>query len=83
MLDLNGAADPIEDYLAALQLLEGAARNVDVLVPATSRSADLISYASGSNRIARTCMRCLTAMSRRPTGRPIGQGGLALGGRRA
>ena len=33
MLDLNGTADPIEDYLAALRLLEGAAGNVDVLVP--------------------------------------------------
>jgi glyoxylase-like metal-dependent hydrolase (beta-lactamase superfamily II) len=33
MLDLNGAADPIEDYLAALRLLEGVADDVDVLVP--------------------------------------------------
>ena len=33
MLDLNGTADPIEDYLAALRLLEDAAGNVDVLVP--------------------------------------------------
>ena len=33
MLDLNGTADPIEDYLAALRLLEGAADDVDVLVP--------------------------------------------------
>ena len=32
MLDLS-AADPIEDYLAALRLLEGAAGDVDVLVP--------------------------------------------------
>ena len=32
MLDLN-AADPIEDYLIALRLLEGAADDVDVLVP--------------------------------------------------
>jgi len=32
-LDLNGAADPIEDYLAALQLLEGAVDDVDVVVP--------------------------------------------------
>jgi glyoxylase-like metal-dependent hydrolase (beta-lactamase superfamily II) len=32
MLDLN-AADPIEDYLAALRLLEGVADDVDVLVP--------------------------------------------------
>ena len=32
MLDLR-AADPIKDYLAALRLLEGAANDVDVLVP--------------------------------------------------
>ena len=32
LLDLN-AADPIEDYLAALRLLGGAAGDVDVLVP--------------------------------------------------
>jgi glyoxylase-like metal-dependent hydrolase (beta-lactamase superfamily II) len=33
MLDLNGTADPVEDYLAALLLLEGAAGDADVLVP--------------------------------------------------
>jgi glyoxylase-like metal-dependent hydrolase (beta-lactamase superfamily II) len=33
MLDLNDTADPIEDYLAALRLLEGEAGDVDVLVP--------------------------------------------------
>jgi glyoxylase-like metal-dependent hydrolase (beta-lactamase superfamily II) len=33
MLDLNDAAHPIEDYLAALRLIEGAAGDVDVLVP--------------------------------------------------
>ena len=32
MLDLNDTADPIEDYLAALRLIEGAAGDVDVLV---------------------------------------------------
>jgi glyoxylase-like metal-dependent hydrolase (beta-lactamase superfamily II) len=32
MLDLNGAADPIEDYLIALRLLEGVA-DVDVVIP--------------------------------------------------
>jgi glyoxylase-like metal-dependent hydrolase (beta-lactamase superfamily II) len=32
MLDLN-AADPIEDYLAALRLLEGVADDVDVVIP--------------------------------------------------
>jgi len=33
MLDLNDTADPIEDYLAALRLLESAAGEVDALVP--------------------------------------------------
>jgi glyoxylase-like metal-dependent hydrolase (beta-lactamase superfamily II) len=33
LLDLNAAADPIEGYLAALQLLEGVAGDVDVLIP--------------------------------------------------
>jgi glyoxylase-like metal-dependent hydrolase (beta-lactamase superfamily II) len=33
MLDLNGTAAPIDDYLAALRLLEGAVDDVDVLVP--------------------------------------------------
>ena len=33
MLDLDDTADPIEDYLAALRLLEGVADGVDVLVP--------------------------------------------------
>ncbi|GIE54277.1 MBL fold metallo-hydrolase [Amorphoplanes nipponensis] len=33
MLDLAGAADPIEDYLAALRLLEDVAGDVEVLVP--------------------------------------------------
>jgi len=33
MLDLTGTADPVEDYLAGLRLLEGVADHVDVLVP--------------------------------------------------
>ena len=33
MLDLGDTADPIEDYLAALRLLEGVAGDVDVVVP--------------------------------------------------
>jgi glyoxylase-like metal-dependent hydrolase (beta-lactamase superfamily II) len=33
MLDLNATADPIEDYLGALRLLEGVAGDVDVLIP--------------------------------------------------
>ncbi|MFF5171184.1 MBL fold metallo-hydrolase [Micromonospora sp. NPDC000089] len=33
MLDLDGAADPVEDYLTALRLLEEVADDVDVVVP--------------------------------------------------
>jgi glyoxylase-like metal-dependent hydrolase (beta-lactamase superfamily II) len=33
MLDVVGAADPIEDYLAALLLLDGVAGDVDVVIP--------------------------------------------------
>ncbi len=33
MLNLMGAADPIEDYLAALRLLEGVAGDVEVVIP--------------------------------------------------
>jgi glyoxylase-like metal-dependent hydrolase (beta-lactamase superfamily II) len=33
MLDLNNTADPIEDYLAGLRLLEGVASDVAVLIP--------------------------------------------------
>jgi glyoxylase-like metal-dependent hydrolase (beta-lactamase superfamily II) len=33
MIGLNDSAEPIEDYLAALRLLEGAEDDVDVLVP--------------------------------------------------
>jgi glyoxylase-like metal-dependent hydrolase (beta-lactamase superfamily II) len=33
MLNLNGTADPVGDYLAALGLLEGVAGDVDVLIP--------------------------------------------------
>jgi glyoxylase-like metal-dependent hydrolase (beta-lactamase superfamily II) len=33
ILDLNGTADPVADYLAALRLLEGVAGDVDVLIP--------------------------------------------------
>jgi glyoxylase-like metal-dependent hydrolase (beta-lactamase superfamily II) len=33
MLDLNDTADPVDDYLAALRLLEGAAEGVGVLIP--------------------------------------------------
>jgi glyoxylase-like metal-dependent hydrolase (beta-lactamase superfamily II) len=33
MLDLNGTADPVEDYLAALRLLEGVAGDAAVVIP--------------------------------------------------
>jgi glyoxylase-like metal-dependent hydrolase (beta-lactamase superfamily II) len=33
MLDMNGTGDPIEDYLAALRLLESVAGDVDVVIP--------------------------------------------------
>jgi glyoxylase-like metal-dependent hydrolase (beta-lactamase superfamily II) len=33
MLDLDGTADPVGDYLAALRLLEGAAGDAGVLIP--------------------------------------------------
>ena len=33
LLDLNDTADPIEDYVAALRLIEGVAGDVDVVVP--------------------------------------------------
>jgi glyoxylase-like metal-dependent hydrolase (beta-lactamase superfamily II) len=33
MLDLNGAVDPIQDYLTALRLLEGVVGGVEVVIP--------------------------------------------------
>ncbi|KRV48010.1 MBL fold metallo-hydrolase [Wenjunlia vitaminophila] len=33
MLNLNGTTDPVEDYLAALRLLEDAADDIDVVIP--------------------------------------------------
>ncbi|HEX6930878.1 MAG TPA: MBL fold metallo-hydrolase [Streptosporangiaceae bacterium] len=33
MLDLTGTADPIDEYVAALRLLEGVADDVDILIP--------------------------------------------------
>ena len=45
MLDLN-AADPVEDYLAALRLLEGVAGDVDVLVPGHGSIGGAIRYSA-------------------------------------
>ncbi len=39
MLDLNGTANPVEDYLAALRLLEDAAGDVDVVIPGHGSAA--------------------------------------------
>jgi glyoxylase-like metal-dependent hydrolase (beta-lactamase superfamily II) len=50
MLDVTDTADPIEDYLAALRLLEGVAADVDVLVPGHGSSAGLITYRPGSDQ---------------------------------
>jgi glyoxylase-like metal-dependent hydrolase (beta-lactamase superfamily II) len=33
LLDLNETADPIEDYLTALRLIEGAAGGIDIVIP--------------------------------------------------
>jgi glyoxylase-like metal-dependent hydrolase (beta-lactamase superfamily II) len=44
MLDLSGTADPIEDYLAALRLIEDVAGDVDVVVPghgSTSKTSQI------------------------------------------
>jgi glyoxylase-like metal-dependent hydrolase (beta-lactamase superfamily II) len=52
MLDLNGTADPIQDYLAALRLLEGVAGDVDVLVPGhgSTGGADQVLARIGQDR---------------------------------
>jgi len=52
MLDLNGTADPVEDYLAALRLLEDAADGVDVLVPGhgSTGGADQVRARIGQDR---------------------------------
>jgi hypothetical protein len=60
MLDLNDTTDPIEDYLAALGLLEGVAGDVDVVVPGTGPSAEGIRYTHGSTRTGCTCTPCVT-----------------------
>ena len=62
-----GAADPIEDYLVGLRLLEGVADDVDVVIPGHGSVGGADRYAHGSIWIARTCMRCVTA--RLPTTR--------------
>jgi hypothetical protein len=52
LLDLNDTADPIEDYLAALRLLEGPADDVDVLVRGhgSTGGADQVRAGIGQDR---------------------------------
>jgi glyoxylase-like metal-dependent hydrolase (beta-lactamase superfamily II) len=47
-LDMS-AADPIDDYLAALRVFEGVADDVEVIIPGHGSSAEPIRYAHGSN----------------------------------
>lgn len=60
-LDLE-AANPIEDYLAALRLFDSVADDVDAVSLVTARSAELGSYGHVSTRIARMCGPCETAV---------------------
>ena len=52
MLDLTGTADPVKDYLDALQLLDGVAGDVDVLIPGhgSVAVADQVSARIGQDR---------------------------------
>ena len=73
MLDLNDTADPIEDYLAALRLLEGVAGDVDVLVPGHGSigGADQVRARIDQDRAYVHALRDAEC-SRRPAGRPVG-----------
>jgi glyoxylase-like metal-dependent hydrolase (beta-lactamase superfamily II) len=84
MLDLDGTADPIEDYLAALRLLEGAAGDVDVLVPGHGSigGADQVRARIDQDR-AYVHAPAWRRRSRRPAGRPIGHVRQGLAARRA
>jgi len=65
VLDLNETADPIEDYLAALRLLEGAAAGVDVLVPGHGSigGADQVHARIGQDRAYVHALRDARALS--------------------
>ena len=83
MLDLN-AADPIEDYLAALRLLEGVADDVDVFIPGHGSvgGADQLRARIDQDRAYVQALRD-GGVPRRPADRPIGQARLGMGERRA
>ncbi|MEO6605564.1 MAG: MBL fold metallo-hydrolase, partial [Aeromicrobium sp.] len=59
MLDFGGAADPIEDYLTALELLEAVVNDVDVAVPGngTIATADEIQKRFNLDRAYVTALR--------------------------
>ena len=79
---LDDSADPIEDYLAGLQALEGMADGVDVVVPGHGSvgGADQlrVRIESGPRVPARPARR---PRSRRPAHRPLGQARLGVGER--
>ena len=83
MLDLDDTADPIEDYLAALRLLEGVAEDADVLIPGHGSigGADQAHARIDQDRAYVHALRDARG-SERPAGRPVGQR-LRLGGWRA
>ena len=62
MLDLNDPADPIEDYLAALRLLEGVAGDVDVFVPGHGSIGGADQVHARIRQIGRTCTPSVTPM---------------------
>jgi len=81
---LDDTADPIEDYLIGLQLLEGVADDVDVLIPGHGSvgGADQVRTRIEQDRAYVQALRH-GGCSRRPADRPIGQGWLGMGERRA
>ncbi len=83
MLDLQ-AADPIEDYLAALRLLEGVADDVDVVIPGHGSvgGADQLRARIDQDRAYVQALRD-GQCSQRPADRLIGQARMGMGERRA
>jgi glyoxylase-like metal-dependent hydrolase (beta-lactamase superfamily II) len=61
ILDLS-AADPVDDYLAALRCSRAWRATSMSWSLATGPSVELIRYAPGSTRIGRTCAHCATPM---------------------
>ncbi len=60
--DFTDSADPIEEYLVGLRVLEGIADDVGGSSSrATARSVEEVGPAHGSKSTARMCTRCVTA----------------------